>query len=122
MAWTFQNTLPIYYQIADVLRSRIFCGEYPPGSRMPSVRDVALETATNPNTVVRAFAVLEEERLIAARRTLGYFVTEDDETVSRAKTEKAIQMTNEYRERMGTLGFRAEDMIRFLSEDNKEDS
>ncbi|MBQ0010670.1 MAG: GntR family transcriptional regulator [Ruminococcus sp.] len=122
MAWTFQNTLPIYYQIADVLRTRIFCGEYPPGSRMPSVRDVALETATNPNTVVRAFALLEEEGLIAARRTLGYFVTEDDETVSRAKTEKAIQMTNEYRERMGTFGFRAEDMIRFLSEDNKEDS
>ena len=122
MAWIFENTLPIYYQIADVLRSRIFGGEYPSGSRMPSVRDVALETATNPNTVVRAFSVLEEEGLIAARRTLGYFVTEDDESVSHAKTEKAMQMTNEYRERMETLGFRVEDMIRFLSDENKEDS
>lgn len=119
MAWIFDGTLPIYYQIADVLRSRIFCGTYPPGSRMPSVRDVAMEAATNPNTVVRAFAVLEEEGLIAARRTLGYFVTEDDGTVERAKTAKAVQMTNDYREKMKTLGFETEDILRFLSEEQE---
>ena len=59
MAWKLDNDRPIYAQIVEKIKLRIISGFYQPGSKLPSVRDLALEAGVNPNTMQKAFAELE---------------------------------------------------------------
>ena len=52
-------------------------GEYKPESRLPSVREYAVKTEVNPNTMMRTFTWLQNENLIYMKRGIGYFVTTD---------------------------------------------
>ena len=77
MKWTFENGIPIYLQILGRLRTEIASGAYPPGAKLPAVRELALEAGVNPNTMQRALAELERSGIIYSVRTSGRFVTED---------------------------------------------
>ena len=59
MSWHFDNGRPIYTQLLERVRFLIISGQYPPGSKLPSVRDLASEASVNPNTMQRALAELE---------------------------------------------------------------
>ena len=59
MSWQFQADQPIYTQLVARLQQQIVSGVYPPGSKLPSVRELAADAGANPNTVQRAFAELE---------------------------------------------------------------
>lgn len=67
--------MPIYQQIVDGLRSAIAAGTFGPGEMLPSQRELAIQVKVNPNTVQRAFEILEREGLIHALRGRGMFVT-----------------------------------------------
>lgn len=73
----FKKQKSIYLQIADTLCERIVSGEWSPGERMASVRDVAGELGVNPNTVLRAFDHLQSNDIIFNRRGVGYYVSEN---------------------------------------------
>ena len=65
MPWDFDANRPIYTQLTERLRLRIAAGEYPPGGKLPAVRELGGRgRRANPNTVQRAFADLEREGLI----------------------------------------------------------
>ena len=68
MGWNFNDNTPIYLQIINGLQREIASGAYPPGSRLASVRELALEAGVNPNTMQRALAELERQGLICNRR------------------------------------------------------
>ena len=57
------DTRPIWIQLADNFRARITDGTWKPGQKIPSVRDLAIEAGTNPNTVQRALAALDDAPL-----------------------------------------------------------
>ena len=82
MAWKLDNDRPIYAQIVEKIKLRIISGFYQPGSKLPSVRDLALEAGVNPNTMQKAFAELENSGLLITMRTSGRMVTEDEERIS----------------------------------------
>ncbi len=77
MGIQFRADLPLFLQIADWLKRGIVEGTYPPGERLPSIRELALELSVTPNTLQRALSILEEEGLIRTERTSGKFVTRD---------------------------------------------
>ena len=56
MEWQFRNDSPIYTQLTQRLTQAIVAGEFRPGERLPSVRELAVEAGVNPNTVQRALA------------------------------------------------------------------
>ena len=66
----------LFEQIADYFGALIVKGAYAPGSALPSVREVALQEKVNPNTVVKAYGLLEERGLIISVPKKGYFVKE----------------------------------------------
>lgn len=70
----FDERDPIYAQIADYVCARVASGEWQPGTRVPSVRDLAAELEVNPNTVMRALSLLQERDVISPRRGVGFFV------------------------------------------------
>lgn len=68
---------PIYLQIADRICDAIYRGEYAEEQRIPSVRETASSMEVNANTVMRAYEYLQQRGVIANRRGVGYFVTEN---------------------------------------------
>ena len=116
MAWSFDPNRPIYAQLTERLRLRIASGEYPPGSKLPAVRELAADAGANPNTVQRAFAELEREGLIFTQRTSGRFVTEDPAMVNAARRTLAGAQVEAYFSGMASLGYEAAEAAAMVAE------
>ena len=121
MAWQFNSNRPIYVQIVDEIELRILNGTYEMGMRLPSVRDLAVLAAVNPNTMQRALAELEEMGLVSTQRNTGRTVTTDDSAVSRARDTKASLLAETFLMQMKALGLsRKEVLERLAKEEDKE--
>ena len=121
MAWQFNANRPIYQQIVDEIELRILNGTYEMGMRLPSVRDLAVLAAVNPNTMQRALAELEEMGLVSTQRNTGRTVTTDDSAVSRARDTKASLLAETFLMQMKALGLsRKEVLERLAKEEDKE--
>jgi DNA-binding transcriptional regulator YhcF (GntR family) len=72
----FSQPKGIYQQIADRMRDRILQGEWQPGERVPSIRELAVSIGVNPNTITKSYQSLMEKEIIENQRGLGYFVAE----------------------------------------------
>ncbi|MDO4322230.1 MAG: GntR family transcriptional regulator [Lachnospiraceae bacterium] len=70
-----QNRKPIYEQIVERFQTLIVSGVLEPDSQMPSVRALAMELSINPNTIQKAYAVLEQEGYIYPVKGRGNFVS-----------------------------------------------
>ena len=81
---------PISKQIVDGIRMKIVTGELVPGSKIPSVRGLAMQLTINTNTVARAYAKLTDEGLVEARKGLGLFVCPPRQLLSDAEREKRL--------------------------------
>ena len=115
MTWSFTPDRPIYLQLQELIKLSIASGLHPPGSRLPAVRDLALDAAVNPNTVQRALMELEREGLVHVQRTSGRFVTEDTAVIEKMKKELAMELVNAFLEKMGALGYGARDTFALIS-------
>lgn len=111
MAWNFNDSAPIYMQIVNGLQREIASGAYPPGVRLPSVRDLALEAGVNPNTMQRALAELERRGLVNAQRTSGRFVTEDAGALTGLRKSMSDEIIQELTGRLRDLGMTDEEII-----------
>lgn len=104
MAWNFDGNTPIYLQIVNTLKRDIAGGAYPPGSRLPSVRDLAVEAGVNPNTMQRALAELERNGLVNSQRTAGRFITEDAAALTQLRKSMSEQIISELVAKLRALG------------------
>lgn len=89
----FKDNQPIYLQIADWACERMLLGQWPPGGKIPSVRELGITVQVNPNTVVRSYDFLEQKNILANRRGVGYFVETD--AVDRIKSFRREQFLEE---------------------------
>ena len=120
MKWQFSNDAPIYTQLIEQIKVGIVVGAFPPGERLPSVRDLATEAGVNPNTMQRALAELERTGLVYTQRTTGRFVTEDAAVIDSAKQELAHQQIGAFLHRMERMGYDREQtaqLVRSWEED-----
>lgn len=90
------NTRPIWLQLTDEFTRRIAIGEWLPGNKVPSVRELALELKVNPNTVQRALSELDRAGLTGSERTAGRFVLADQADALGAKDSMASQIVDAY--------------------------
>ena len=120
MEYKLEENMPIYIQIMKKVRDAIASGDWAPGSKIPSVRDLAGLFEVNPNTMQRAMLELEREGILLSERTAGRFVTEDKNLIRSLKKDVAVAAADDYRMRMAELGYTIEEMIDFFRERNKE--
>ena len=104
MGYNFANDKPIFFQLADVIKSDIVSGKYKITEKLPSVRDFAFEFGVNPNTVQKALQILEEEGLIVTDRTNGKFVAGSTEKIEAQKSKTITQEIDLFIEKMKSLG------------------
>ena len=116
MHWDIKTDRPIYTQLIEQIQLKICSGVYPPGSRLPSVRDLAREASVNPNTMQRALAELEEAGLLYTHRTSGRFVTEDTDMIKHVKNSLAEKHVQEFLKKMIELGFDSSEIMSIISE------
>ena len=121
MKWQFDGRQPIYMQIVDRLRLDIISGAYPPGERLPSVRDLAVEASVNPNTVQRALQELENSGLAESKRNTGRTVTTDASTIEKSRSGMAARITREFLDRTAQLGLTKRDVIALIESGRTEE-
>lgn len=117
--WQFSNDAPIYAQLIRGVQIRIVAGIFPPGERLPSVRDLAAEAGVNPNTMQRALAELEREGLVYSQRTAGRFVTEDKIMIEQAKLGLARERIQQFLQSMSRLGYEKADIVALLQKEGE---
>ena len=122
MKWLFSNHAPIYAQLIEQIKVGIVTGAFPPGERLPSVRDLATEAGVNPNTMQRALAELERDGLVHSQRTTGRFVTEDQMMIEQAKRGLAERHIKVFLEAMDRLGFRQDEILNLLRQETGKET
>ena len=116
MDYIFDNERPIYIQLVEMIRLEIVSGKLKKGEKIPSVRELALITKVNPNTMQKALAELEDEKLIYTERTNGKFVTEDAVLIEKVKKELAKEKVTTYINSMRNIGINFDEAIIYLHE------
>jgi GntR family transcriptional regulator len=84
-----QSGVPIYRQLLDQVRRMVSSGQLPPGTALPSIRDLALLHAINPMTISKAYSLLEAEGLLERHR--GKPMTVANLTSARPQLAKRLQ-------------------------------
>ena len=114
MEITFNNQTPIYLQIVNEIKKQIISGKLSAGTRIPSVRELAIKYQVNPNTMQKALSELENEGLLFTERTNGKFVTTDEKIIETIKLKFAKENTDKYILEMTSLGITKKGIIERL--------
>jgi GntR family transcriptional regulator len=109
--------VPVYRQLIDQVRGGVASGSLSAGDQLPTVRQLAVDLAINPNTVLRAYRELELGGLLETHQGTGTFVAKKKVEKNEAERERQLtQMAGEFAARAGTVGFTVEDLIDRLRE------
>jgi GntR family transcriptional regulator len=107
--------MPVYRQIMDQVRGGIASGALTAGDQLPTVRQLAVDLAINPNTVVRAYRELELGGLLETHQGTGTFISA--QKMKRADAERERQLTQIVGDcvaRAGAAGFTVDELIEAL--------
>lgn len=107
-----KSGVPVYRQIVDQVRGAIAAGSLSDGDQLPTVRQLAVDLAINPNTVVRAYRELEFGGLLETHQGTGTFIS--DQKIPRAGDERQRQLgqiISDAIARAGAAGFTVQDVL-----------
>ena len=114
------DTRPVYIQLIDRIYTMVLSGQYPPGAKLPTVRELAEQMQANPNTVQRALFYLEEQGIIYTQRTTGKFITEDSGVIERVRKSLAAVYSADYFRKMQQIGINVPDAKRIIMETEEQ--
>lgn len=109
----YQDRRPIYEQIVERFEKLILKGALEADSQMPSVRQMAAELSINPNTIQKAYAILEQEGYIYPVKGKGNFVN-GNLVLRQRKKEACFQKLEECLTEGREFGITAEDCLKCL--------
>jgi GntR family transcriptional regulator len=111
--------VPVYRQIIDQVRGGIASGALEAGFQLPTVRQLAVDLAINPNTVVRAYRELELGGLLETQQGTGTFIAEQKMHRGAAERVRQLrQMVADCVSRAGAAGFSVDELISELRQWN----
>jgi len=112
-----QSGVPVYRQIIDHVLAGMASGALQPGHQLPTVRQLAVDLAINPNTVVRAYRELEIRGVLDTHQGTGTFVSTQRVKRDEAERQRQLnQIAGELLARAGAAGFTGQDVLDRLSE------
>lgn len=120
MDWHFSNDTPIYAQLVEKLQVGMVRGDFPPGSKLPSVRELSAQAGVNPNTMQRAMGELERQGLVYSQRTIGRFVTQDTQILQKTKETLAKTHLQHCFEKISALGYTQAELLGLLTQQRED--
>ncbi|MGD1158517.1 MAG: GntR family transcriptional regulator [Terriglobia bacterium] len=107
--------VPIYRQIIDKVQGGIASGLLATGDQLPTVRQVAVDLAINPNTVLRAYRELEIRGVIETQQGTGTFIAEKQVRQDDVERERQLdQLVREFVARAGASGYKVAELVERL--------
>ena len=114
-ALDLHSGVPVYRQIIDQVRSGMASGSLVAGDQLPTVRQLAVDLAINPNTVARAYRELELGGLLETHQGTGSFISTQKIKRADAERERQLaQIVGDCVSRAGAMGFTVDDLIECL--------
>src|ERR1700691_1366587 len=109
--------VPVYRQLIDQVQAAIASGALAAADQLPTVRQVAVDLAINPNTVSRAYREMEIRGLLDTQQGTGTFVADRKVEYSRNERERMLgQLAGEFVSRAGAAGFTLKQLMKALQE------
>ena len=109
--------VPVYRQIIDQVRGGVAAGTLTAGDQLPTVRQLAVDLAINPNTVMRAYRELELGGMLETHQGTGTFISEKKVNRNDAERERQlVRLAGEFAARAGAAGFTVEELLDQLRE------
>jgi GntR family transcriptional regulator len=116
-ALDLHSGVPVYRQIIDQVRSGTASGSLTAGDQLPTVRQLAVDLAINPNTVLRAYRELELGGLLETHQGTGTFIANKKVQKNPVERERELmQLAGEFAARVGAAGFALQELIERLRE------
>jgi len=114
----YQGRTPIYEQIVSNIERYVALGVLKPNEQIPSIRELASNLGINPNTVKKAYDILENKKVITSFSTKGCFISEKtDEVLENKKQEEIKQLKKQILLMMG-LGIDKKEIIDIIKQLN----
>lgn len=109
--------IPVYRQLIDQVHAALSAGALAPGDRLPTMRQVAVDLAINPNTVVRAYKELEIRGILTTQQGTGTFIAErPTQADDGERVRKLYALAAEVAARTGAAGYTLQELIERLIE------
>lgn len=118
MEWKLDKSRYVIPQICEQICAKITGGEFKIGQKLPSVRELAVDTGVNPNTVQRCFEELEQQNVLFSVRGSGWYVSENEESAKQVLNKIIFKKTENYFTEMAALGFNSEAVKNYIKEWN----
>jgi GntR family transcriptional regulator len=110
-----ESGVPVYRQIIDQVQAGIAVGSLRPGSQLPTVRQMAVDLAINPNTVLRAYRELEIRGVLETQQGTGTFISHRQVRPDHSERERQLeQLVSDLVARAGAAGFTLQDVAEVL--------
>jgi GntR family transcriptional regulator len=109
--------VPVYRQLMDQVQAAIASGLLRIGGQLPTVRQVAVDLAINPNTVMRAYREMEIRGLLDTQQGTGTFIANRKVEYSKDERDRKLgQLVGEFVSRAGAAGFTLKQLMKALRE------
>jgi GntR family transcriptional regulator len=109
--------VPVYRQIIDQVMRGVATGALMTGDQLPTVRQLAVDLAVNPNTVVRAYKELELRGLTETHHGTGTFISRRKVKRSDVERQRQIdQLVTDFVARAGAAGFTVGELLEHLQD------
>ena len=115
----YRDVRPIYTQIIDSFKEQITAGILRTGDKLPSVRELAVQLAINPNTIQRSYRALESEGWIVTVPGKGCFVSANS-SCQEQELKKQLASFDEACAALLALGMTREELTRRITEGGNE--
>ena len=124
MDWNIAAGRPVYVQLVEQMELALVNGTFPPGSKIPPVRELAAQAGVNPNTMQRALQELESRGLLQAQRTAGRTVTAEADALQQLRRKRVAALAADFLRQMKALGLdrsETEELLRQTTEGGTND-
>lgn len=112
-----RSGVPVYRQIIDQIMVSVAAGTLAAGDQLPTVRQLAVDLAINPNTVIRAYREMEIRGVLETHQGSGTFVADRPVPANDAERQRRMnQLIGEFVARMGAEGFTTTQLIERMAE------
>ena len=115
----YRDPRPIYEQVKDGIRKLAYSGVLGPDDKLPSVRELAMKLAINPNTISRAYKELEQEGFIYTVTGRGTFINQEFDLNDSRKEELWQQFDKAAKELLG-LSVTTQELVERIAGMNAE--
>lgn len=124
MTAKYKSDKPIYLQIIDRICKEIVRGVIKPGDKLPSVREMAIQSGVNPNTIQRTYSEMERMEIVETRRGQGTFVTENEGMLMQLKKGLEARVVESFVQSMREIGASGKEILKsveiYLAEGERE--